>query len=42
MAYFIPNPRDYGIKEQSESLDYLKELGFVTNFKLNTTASWVD
>ena len=42
MAYFIPNPRDYGIKEQSESLDYLKELGFVTNYKLNTTASSVD
>lgn len=42
MAYFIPNPRDYGIKEQSESLAYLKELGFVTNYKLNTTAGNVD
>lgn len=30
------------IKEQSESLAYLKELGFVTNYKLNTTASSVD
>lgn len=38
MAYFIPNPSDYGIKTQVESLDYLKELGFVTNFKLNKTA----
>ena len=38
MAYFIPNPSDYGIKTQIESLDYLKELGFVTNYKLNKIA----
>lgn len=38
MAYFIPNPSDYGIKTQMESLDYLKELGFVTNHKLNRIA----
>ena len=38
MAYFIPNPSDYGIKTQKESLDYLKELGFVTNYKLNKLA----
>ena len=38
MAYFIPNPEDYGIKTQAESLAYLKELGFVTNYKLNTVA----
>ncbi len=38
MAYFIPNPSDYGIKTQIESLDYLKELGFVTNYKLNKVA----
>ncbi len=38
MAYFIPNPRDYGIKTQEESLKFLKELGFVTNYKLNTVA----
>lgn len=35
MAYFIPNPEDYGIKTQSESLAYLRKLGFVTNYKLN-------
>lgn len=35
MAYFIPNPEDYGIKTQKESLEYLKKLGFVTNYKLN-------
>jgi len=38
MAYFIPNPSDYGIKTQEESLEFLKELGFVTNYKLNKTA----
>ena len=42
MAYFIPNPEDYGIKTQSESLAYLKELGFLTNYKLNTTAKSVN
>ncbi len=38
MAYFIPNPKDYGIKTQAESLVFLKELGFVTNYKFNTVA----
>lgn len=38
MAYFIPNPEDYGIKTQEESIKYLKELGFVTNIKLNGLA----
>lgn len=38
MAYFTPNPKDYGIKTQEESLKFLKELGFVTNYKLNTVA----
>ena len=38
MAYFIPNPSDYGIKTQKESLDFLKELGFLTNYKLNKVA----
>ena len=42
MAYFIPNPSDYGIKTQSESLAFLKEIGFLTNDKLNTTANSVD
>lgn len=42
MAYFIPNPEDFGIKTQSESLDYLKRLGFVTNHKLNKTAHSVE
>ena len=42
MAYFIPNPEDYGIKTQSESLAYLKELGFRTNDKLNSLAKNVN
>ncbi len=35
MAYFIPDPEDYGIKTQEESIEFLKKLGFVTNIKLN-------
>lgn len=38
MAYFIPNPDKYGIKTQGESLEFLKELGFKTNCKLNGLA----
>lgn len=38
MAYFIPNPDKYGIKTQGESLAFLKELGFKTNYKLNGLA----
>lgn len=38
MAYFIPNPTDFGIKTQEASLNFLKELGFVTNYKLNKLA----
>ena len=39
MAYFLPNPEDYGIKTQSESIKFLDELGFKTNTKLNGFAS---
>lgn len=38
IAYFIPNPEDYSIKTQSESLKFLKDLGFKTNYELNTIA----
>ena len=38
MAYFIPNPEDYGLKNQSDALNFLKELGFKTNYKLNGIA----
>lgn len=42
MAYFLPNPEDYGIKTQFEALEFLKELGFVTNHKLNKLAKNVN
>lgn len=42
MAYFIPNPEEYGLKTQSESLQFLKQLGFVTNYKLNRFAKNVN
>ena len=42
MAYFLPNPSKYGIKTQSEALDFLKELGFKTNYKLNEIAKNVN
>ena len=38
MAYFIPNPEDYGITKQQDAIKFLKELGFVTNIKLNGLA----
>lgn len=42
MAYFLPNPSKYGIKTQGEALDFLKELGFKTNYKLNGIAKNVN
>lgn len=42
MAYFLPNPDKYGIKTQSETIDFLKELGFATNHKLNGIAKNVN
>lgn len=42
MAYFLPNPSKYGINTQSETLDFLKELGFKTNYKLNGIAKNVN
>ena len=39
MAYFLPNPEDYGIATQSDSIKFLKELGFKTNVDLNGFAT---
>ena len=39
LAYFIPNPENYGIKTQSESIKYLQKLGFKTNIDLNGFAT---
>lgn len=38
MAYSIPNAKDYGIKKQSEVLEFLRKLGFATNYKWNVVA----
>ena len=35
VAYFLPNPEQYSIKTQSDSIKYLNDLGFKTNIKLN-------
>ena len=39
LAYFIPNSNEYGLKSQSESIEFLKQLGFVTNININGYAS---
>ena len=31
MAYFVPNPENYNLKSQFETMEFLKKLGFVTN-----------
>ena len=33
--YHLPNPLDYGIKTHFEALEFMKELGFNTNYKAN-------
>ncbi len=38
MAYSILNAKDYGIKKQSEVLEFLRKLGFATNYKWNVVA----
>ena len=39
MAYFLPNPEDYGIQTQSESIKFLSDLGFKTNININGFAT---
>ena len=39
IAYFLPNPENYGIKTQSDSIKFLSELGFKTNIKINGFAT---
>lgn len=38
MAYFIPEPEKYSITTQKETIEFLQELGFKTNIKLNGLA----
>lgn len=35
LIYHLPNPLDYGIKTHFEALEFMKELGFTTNYKIN-------
>jgi len=35
LAYNIPNPENYGVETQSESIKFLNDLGFKTNINLN-------
>ena len=40
--YHLPNPLDYGIKTHYESLVFMKELGFNTNFEANKLVDNID
>lgn len=42
MAYFIPNPEEYNLENQSDSLELLHTLGFKTNRNLNMVANSVE
>lgn len=35
LIYHLPNPLDYGIKTHYESLEFMRELGFNTNYEAN-------
>ena len=40
--YHLPNPEDYGIKTQMESLEYMEKLGFRTNKDNNSLVHNID
>lgn len=42
LIYHLPNPLDYGIKTHFESLEFMKELGFTTNYTANRLVENVD
>lgn len=42
LIYHLPNPLDYGITTHYESLKFMKELGFTTNYEVNRLVSNVD
>ncbi len=42
LIYHLPNPLDYGIKTHKEALDFMKELGFTTNYQVNKLVKNVD
>lgn len=40
--YHLPNPLDYGIKTHFEALEFMKELGFNTNYSVNRLVNSID
>lgn len=40
--YHLPNPLDYGIKTHYEALEFMKELGFTTNYTANKLVDNID
>ena len=42
LIYHLPNPLDYGIKTHYEALEFMKELGFNTNYKANRLVNNID
>lgn len=42
LIYHLPNPSDYGIKTHFESLEFMKELGFNTNYNANELVGSID
>ena len=42
LIYHLPNPLDYGIRTHYESLQFMKELGFNTNYKANKLVNNID
>ncbi len=42
LIYHLPNPLDYGITTHNEALNFMKELGFTTNYKANRLVDNVD
>ena len=42
LIYHLPNPLDYGIKTHFESLKFMRELGFNTNYEANEIVDNID
>lgn len=42
LIYHLPNPLDYGLKTHFEALNFMKELGFNTNYTANRLVSNID
>ena len=40
--YHLPNPLDYGIKTHFEALEFMRQLGFNTNYKANRLVNNID